>query len=261
MTYKSITQDEKDKLVQVARVLAIEAGNQIMPLYKRGIDIKLKSDHSPVTDADNLADNVIVSGLFSKTPAIPIISEEGIAKGQRPNIRDGLFWLVDPLDGTKEFISGTDEFTVNIALIENKTPILGVLYAPAIDDCYFSNGEAAYHTNKKVECKQIHARKIPNTGATALVSRHHLSLATKNFVAENDIVETKAAGSALKFGLLASGKADLYPRFSPTMEWDIADGHAILVAAGGSIKQINGNDVCYGKKNLENPFFIARGLE
>ena len=261
MTFKNITQGEREKLVQFARVLAKEAGNQIMPLYKRGIEIKLKSDSSPVTDADNLADDIIVSGLFSKTPAIPIISEERIAKGQRPSTSNGLFWLVDPLDGTKEFISGTDEFTVNIALIEDNKPILGVLYAPAVDDCFFSNGKTAYHINKKAECKQIRARKIPKAGATALVSRHHLSLETKNFVAENDIVQTKVAGSALKFGLLASGKADLYPRFSPTMEWDIAAGHAILVAAGGSIKQINGKDVCYGKNILENPFFIARGLE
>jgi len=257
----NINLSDRLKLLNVAYKLAKDAGDQIMQLYKKEILIKKKEDSSPVTIADELADSLICKGLSSYTPEIPIISEERISHGKTPNIHGNLFWLVDPLDGTKEFISRTDEFTVNIALIESNTPILGVLLAPALKECYFTDGCSAYMINGDSPKKRISARSKPKEGPVILASRSHRDKKTNEFIARQSKARVSSVGSALKFALLAKGTADLYPRFGTTMEWDTAAGHAILSAAGGSIRQPDGQSLIYGKATLYNPHFIAYGIE
>lgn len=231
-----------------------------MPLYRRGVSVQIKADSSPVTEADELADAYIVAGLAHSAPGIPIVSEESVSQGRLPNINGGRFWLVDPLDGTKEFISGTDEFTVNIALIENGAPVLGALHAPALDDCYLADGSAAYLIGRDGQKTRIHARAVPPDGAVVVASRNHRDSETDEFIAKHHTARITGAGSALKFGLLARGDADLYPRFGRTMEWDTAAGHAVLAAAGGSVRRLDGETLSYGKPTLDNPAFVARGL-
>jgi len=251
---------ERTALAELAHKLAIEAGDKIMQFYRQGIAVQHKSDDSPVTEADELADAYIVAGLAQGAPGIPIVSEESVAQGRLPDISGGRFWLVDPLDGTKEFISGTDEFTVNIALVENGIPVLGALHAPALDDCYLADGRAAYLIHRNGTRKRISARQVPADGAVVIASRHHCDAETDAFIAKHHTASVTSAGSALKFGLLARGAADLYPRYGRTMEWDTAAGHAVLSAAGGSVRRTNGEDLRYGKPTLDNPHFIARGL-
>ena len=252
---------ERIELVELAHRLAVEAGDKIMPFYRQDIAIQHKPDASPVTEADELADEYIVAGLMQGAPGIPVVSEESVAQGRLPDISGGLFWLVDPLDGTKEFISGSDEFTVNIALIENSIPVLGVLHAPALDDCYLTDGSAAFLINRNGRKTQISARAVSPEGAVVLASRHHHDAQTDAFIAKHHTASVTSAGSALKFGLLARGAADLYPRFGRTMEWDTAAGHAVLSAAGGSVRQTDGRPLQYGKSSFDNPHFIARGQE
>ncbi len=256
-----MTNSERLNLAQLAHKLAVEAGDKIMQLYRQGIAVQHKSDSSPVTEADELADAYIVAGLRQGAPGIPIVSEESVAQGDLPDISGGRFWLVDPLDGTKEFISGTDEFTVNIALIENGAPVLGAMHAPALDDCYLADGSGAFLIRRDGTKKQIHARAVPPSGAVVVASRHHRDAETDAFIAEHHTESVTSAGSALKFGLLARGAADLYPRYGRTMEWDTAAGHAVLAAAGGSVRRTTGEALKYGKEGLDNPHFIARGLD
>ncbi|MBT6829590.1 MAG: 3'(2'),5'-bisphosphate nucleotidase CysQ, partial [Rhodospirillaceae bacterium] len=163
-----MTKSERIILAELAHTLAVEAGDKIMQLYRRGIAVQQKSDSSPVTEADEMADAYIVAGLRQGAPGIPIVSEESVAQGDLPDISGGRFWLVDPLDGTKEFISGTDEFTVNIALIENGVPVLGALHAPALDDCYLADGSGAFLISRNGLKKQIHARAVPADGAVVV---------------------------------------------------------------------------------------------
>ncbi|MBT4426506.1 MAG: 3'(2'),5'-bisphosphate nucleotidase CysQ [Rhodospirillaceae bacterium] len=255
-----MTKSERIILAELAHTLAVEAGDKIMQLYRRGIAVQQKSDSSPVTEADEMADAYIVAGLRQGAPGIPIVSEESVAQGDLPDISGGRFWLVDPLDGTKEFISGTDEFTVNIALIENGVPVLGALHAPALDDCYLADGSGAFLISRNGLKKQIHARAVPADGAVVVASRHHRDAETDAFIAKHHTASVTSAGSALKFGLLARGAADLYPRYGRTMEWDTAAGHAVLAAAGGSVRRTTGEALSYGKSGLDNPHFIARGL-
>ena len=172
-----------------------------------------------------------------------------------------VFWLVDPLDGTKEFITRTDEFTVNIALIESNVPIIGVLLAPALKQCYFTDGYSAYMIEDDGPRTRISARKIPLGEPVILASRNHRDKKTNEFISQQKGGRVISVGSALKFALLAKGDADLYPRFGTTMEWDVAAGHAILSAAGGSISQPDGKALHYGKTTLYNPHFIAYGIE
>jgi 3'(2'), 5'-bisphosphate nucleotidase len=254
-------ESERIKLAELARRLAVEAGDKIMPLYRQDIAVQQKPDASPVTEADELADEYIVAGLMQGAPGIPVVSEESVAQGRLPDISGGLFWLVDPLDGTKEFISGSNEFTVNIALIENGTPVLGALHAPALDDCYLTDGSTAFLIKRDGSKTQISARAVPPEGAVVVASRHHRDAQTDTFIAEHHTASVTSAGSALKFGLLARGAADIYPRFGRTMEWDTAAGHAVLSAAGGSVRRTDGNPLEYGKSSLDNPHFIARGQE
>ena len=251
---------EHATLTQLAHKIALHAGEAILRLYRRNIAVQHKSDGSPVTEADEAADSLIFSGLAQGAPGIPIVSEESVSQGRLPDISGGRFWLVYPLDGTKEFISGTDQFTVNIALVEDGNPVLGALHAPALAGCYLADGKAAFLVAKDGSREPLRARGVPPSGAVVVASRNHRDAETDAFIARHHTSRITSVGSALKFGLLAKGEADLYPRFGRTMEWDTAAGHAVLAAAGGSVQCTDGSALFYGKPGLDNPPFIARGL-
>jgi 3'(2'), 5'-bisphosphate nucleotidase len=233
------------------------AGDAIMKLY--GVaEIRTKADASPVTEADEAAETLIVERLAALTPEIPIVAEESASKGILPADVGGLFWLVDPLDGTKEFISGNGEFTVNIALIRDGLPLLGVVGAPAKGLLYATDGKTATR-RRDGTTERIAARHPPDEGLHAAVSRSHLDAETEIFLTEFRIAGRVSGGSSLKFCLVAEGSADIYPRFGRTMEWDTAAGHAVARAAGGSVRDVDGNELTYGKPGFENPSFIVRG--
>ena len=238
--------------------LARDAGDLIMGYYDRRIVARAKADASPVTDADEAAERLIVEGLRSLAPDIPIVAEESFAAGCAPDIGGGPFWLVDPLDGTKEFINRNGEFTVNIALIRDGEPVEGVVLAPAMPVIYFTRGGDAYMAEGDEEPRLIRAGN-GDRGIVAVVSRSHYSAETDDFLKQYDIVRERAAGSSLKFGLIASGAANLYPRLGRTMEWDTAAGDAVVRAAGGSVRTLDNEPLAYGKPGFENPPFVVRG--
>jgi 3'(2'), 5'-bisphosphate nucleotidase len=256
---------DRQRLIQALLPVMASAGKCILDIYSTDFTVRGKADLSPVTLADEAAEAIILAGLRRLTPNIPIIAEEQAAAGHIPDIAD-YFWLVDPLDGTKEFISRNGEFTVNIGLIEQKRPVLGLVLAPAIGRLYagalgtgaFCSQFNGMEINPAFEA--IHARKPPDTGAIALASRSHRDAETEALIKAEGIDDFKAAGSSLKFCLLACGDADFYPRTGPTMEWDTAAGHAVLLAAGGQMHNLDGSDFAYGKPGFKNPGFIARGL-
>jgi 3'(2'), 5'-bisphosphate nucleotidase len=247
--------------------LALAAGAEILDVYARDIAVSVKEDLSPVTEADELAEKAILAGLAQLDPKIPVIAEEAAAAGKCPPAAQR-FYLVDPLDGTKEFISRNGEFTVNIALIENAAPVAGVVYAPALRRLYAGEAglgafEAAAEPDQAVSSlawSPITSREKPKS-LTVVASRSHRDAETDAFLKTQNVKELISAGSSLKFCLLACGKADLYPRFGRTMEWDIAAGHAVLAAAGGRVETADGQSMTYGKakRGYDNPAFIAWG--
>ncbi len=246
--------------------LAQSAATAIMAIYATEFSTRTKSDHSPVTQADEKAEAIILAGLKLFWPNIPVIAEEAAAAGHVPAF-ESQFFLVDPLDGTKEFVSRNGEFTVNIALIENGNPILGVVYAPAIDLIYW--GEAGIGSAKAklkpeddlsaANWQKIQTRAQPLEGATVLASRSHRDAETDAYLSTLKVHQLIGAGSSLKFCTIAAGEADLYPRFGRTMEWDTAAGHAVLTAAGGKVALVDGSPLFYGKRerSFDNPAFIA----
>jgi 3'(2'), 5'-bisphosphate nucleotidase len=256
-------------LLHALRRIARAAGALIMTHYGSNPAVRRKADASPVTAADEAAEAMIVDALAELTPGVPIVSEEAAAHGHLPQIgRAGdaarRFWLVDPLDGTREFLSGSGEFTVNIALIEGAAPRLGVVHVPPRDVSYFGTCAAADRSAWRQEgdraAEPICARQQPADGAIVLASRSHGSAeALDAFLATHRVAGRVRAGSSLKFCLIAEGVADLYPRFGRTMEWDTAAAHAVLAAAGGSVATLDGTELTYGKPGFENPHFIARG--
>lgn len=237
-----------------------------MDVYAAGGDARIKTDGSPVTIADERAEALIVGELQKRFPAIPIIAEEAAARGELAAIGDGNFFLVDPLDGTKEFLNRNGEFTVNIALIEQRMPIAGVVYAPALGKMYFGGVSAKVadlapgDLLDKVSSHTIYARH-EIAALTAVVSRSHADPATEEFLSKLPIAERRNVGSSLKFCLVATGEADVYPRLAPTMEWDTAAGHAVLLAAGGRVVGLDGGPLVYAKveTGFRNPSFIAWG--
>ena len=240
--------------------LASAAGQVILSHYGKPPVVRGKADRSPVTAADIAAESVILEGLRHLTPEIPVVSEEQVAAGVSPDISGGRFWLVDPLDGTREYLSRNGEFTVNIGLIDGGRPVLGVIHVPVQGlTCYSEGPGAAFSRLGGGAPRAIVARRADAFGLVAVTSRSHLNERTQNWLDEVPHGRVVRAGSALKFCLLAMGEADLYPRFGRTMEWDTAAGHAILSAAGGSVRTFDGADLGYGKPGLENPFFLARG--
>jgi 3'(2'), 5'-bisphosphate nucleotidase len=250
--------------------IAHEAGQLILGHYKSAVTVRAKADHSPVTLADEEAEALIEERLAALAPEVPIIAEEAMAAGRRtaPGNR---FFLVDPLDGTKEFLQRNGEFTVNIALIENGAPVLGVVHAPALGRAFV--GDVAEKRAFEITAPEgraldpscarpIRARAPRGNGLVAIVSRSHMSSKTEEYLAHYRIAEMVAAGSSLKFCLIATGEADLYPRHGRTMEWDTAAGHAVVAASGGSVTQLDGSPFRYGKVEADfaNPYFVARGL-
>ncbi|MGI9437083.1 MAG: 3'(2'),5'-bisphosphate nucleotidase CysQ, partial [Geminicoccaceae bacterium] len=204
---------------------------------------------------------VILEGLARLAPGIPVVAEEKVAAGDIPEIGDGRFWLVDPLDGTKEFISKNGEFTVNIALVDNEGPVLGVVLAPARERAWWGlRGRGAHMRDASGEISAISVRPAPAQGLTAVASRSHADAATEDFLDKIGATERISAGSSLKFCLVAEGKADIYPRFGPTMEWDVAAGHAVLLAAGGHVTTLDGAVFSYRKPAFRNAGFIARSV-
>ena len=236
-----------------------DAGKVIMDIYATDFDVTQKGDASPVTAADQRAETVILAGLKRIAPDIPVVAEEAVAAGHVPDV-GARFWLVDPLDGTKEFISRNGEFTVNIALIENGRPILGLVQAPAIDRLFGgAEGLGAWVEDKQGR-RAITTRAVPAEGLTVVASRSHGDeTALDAFLAGRTVASRTNAGSSLKLCLVAEGVADVYPRLGRTMEWDIAAGDAVLRAAGGIVKTVAGPVLGYGKPGFDNPHFAAWG--
>ncbi len=240
--------------------IARQAGEVVMAIYASDFEVRGKADASPVTLADERAEAVIVAALRELAPGVPIVAEEAVAAGQVPQSA-ARFWLVDPLDGTKEFISRNGEFTVNIALVEDGTPVLGVVLAPAIGRLFAGRvGHGAWVEEGGGRCP-IRCRQVPPEGLTVVASRSHGDAAALDaFLGGRPVAALRNAGSSLKLCLVAAGEADLYPRLGRTMEWDIAAGHAVLAAAGGRVTDLDGAPLRYGKPGFDNPHFVASGL-
>lgn len=256
-----------DALLDVVR----EAGLATLRHYRGHVAVETKADDSPVTAADREAEAIILAGLRRVAPGVPIIAEEEAAAGRIPSI-GAEFFLVDPLDGTREFINKRDEFTVNIALVRDGRPVFGMVYAPVVSDLYVTVSSAAAARIRldadagparmaDLTVTPIRTREPPAAGLTAIASRSHSNEATERFLARYPIAERRTAGSSLKFCVVARGEADIYPRLGPTSEWDTAAGHAVLLAAGGSVVTLDGAPLAYGKTATRylNPEFIAWG--
>ncbi len=258
--------DDYPELLPQVEALARRAGAAILELYARQENgaapaVAYKTDASPVTAADHAAEALILHGLARLTPEIPVISEEAACAGRLPE-PGARFWLVDPLDGTKEFIQRNGEFTVNIGLIEAGQPVLGVVLAPVLDRLYAGAVGLGAHLATAGQIRPLRCRAAPAEGCTVVSSRSHGDDgALTAFLAGRRVAHSISAGSSLKLCLLASGDADLYPRLGRTMEWDIAAGHAVLRAAGGHVRTLHGTELGYGKPGLANPHFVASGLD
>ena len=254
-----------DTMAQHFAEIALEAGAAIMLARSSIGNAMLKSDGSPVTAADLRANEVICDRLHSIWPEIPVVSEEAAAP---LSLRGDRFILVDPLDGTKEFIQGRDEFTVNIGLIERGMPVAGAVFAPALRVLYLAGTDArmiAVAPGEKLaalnDMRLLKARPRPDAQWRAMTSRSHLDPATQDWIDRHPVGELRAAGSSLKFCLIAEGDADVYPRLAPTMEWDTAAGDAILRAAGGRVLDLAGAPFLYGKPDYRNGSFVAWGAD
>lgn len=249
------------ELAEEILVIACAAGAAILQHYRKpDIEVARKGDGSPVTLADEEANALIVERLRALTPEIPIVAEESVAAGIVPAV-GACFWLVDPLDGTKEFLHKNGDFTVNIALIRDGLPTLGIVHAPALGRSYLSTGLGAFEIGSDGARRPIRVRAAPERGAVLVVSRSHRSPETDAYLAHFPDFQAAERGSSLKFCLVATGQADVYPRLGRTMEWDTAAGQAVLQAAGGAVHDVAGDVLRYGKNALfENPHFIARGL-
>ena len=255
--------------------LAVRAGEEILKIYAEPFEVENKADGSPVTKADAAAERIILAGLGEAFPDIPVVAEESVEAGNLPEVGD-VYFLVDPLDGTKEFLKKNGEFTVNIALIEKGVPVFGVVSAPALGEIYWggapsSSGTGGTHAFKAriadgslVAVEPVRVRTPPADGLSVLASRSHLSEETSALIDRLNVAERLSVGSSLKLCWVAAGRADLYPRLAPTMQWDIAAGDAVVRAAGGAVVlAADGSDFVYTvpenatKDDLRNPHFIA----
>lgn len=246
--------------------IALQAGKRALEIYHGDFTVMKKDDDSPVTQADREAEAIILQGLKKLQPGVAVIAEEEYAKTKKGYNTDS-FFLVDPIDGTQEFVNKRDEFTVNIALIKKAYPILGVIYAPAINRLYVGDVLAktawAADTTEDFQIENRNSIQIREAGEKwdVMTSFSHNNPATEAYLKQLPIENRIKAGSSLKLCLLAEGKADIYPRLSPTHEWDTAAGHAILLAAGGNVIDETGENLTYGKPGYRNPGFIAYGSE
>lgn len=243
-----------DRLADAAR----EAGEAIGAIVRRGFEIEAKSDSSPVTEADRAAELIILAALAKAAPGVPVIAEEEVAAGRIP-AHEGTFFLVDPLDGTKEFVRGGDDYTVNIALVEDRSPRLGVVFAPASGRLHGALVGAGAWVNEGNGRRPIRTRARP-AEPIAVASKSHFTQDTADYLAQAvGICSHVSIGSSLKFCIVAEGEADIYPRLSPTSEWDTAAGHAVLIAAGGRVDNPAGAPLEYGKRTFLNRAFVATG--
>ncbi|GGB49972.1 3'(2'),5'-bisphosphate nucleotidase CysQ [Roseibium aquae] len=274
------TAPETDPEIGSLIALALRAGDEIMSVYARAdVEAVQKSDGSPVTEADGRAERVILDGLRAGFPAVPVVAEEAVEAGTIPDASDR-FFLVDPLDGTKEFLNRIGEFTVNIALVDAGVPVFGVVYAPALGEIYWggrlpglgvsdpgdSGGACVARVvqGRLVDVTPIRVRAVPENEICALVSRSHGSAETEALIAGLNVSKRVSVGSSLKLCWVAAGRADIYPRLTPTMQWDIAAGHAIVRAAGGCLLELPSR-ACLAyrmpanatKRDLTNPGFVA----
>jgi 3'(2'),5'-bisphosphate nucleotidase len=255
-----------DEIALFLAEAAIAAGPAVMDVYERGDEVRAKSDGSPVTLADLRAEAIICDRLARAIPRMPIVAEEAAASGQLMAVAER-FLIVDPLDGTKEFVARNGEFTINVALIEKGAPVAGAVYAPALGRLWFG-GDQAFVCDAPVGarlpdpslCRRIRVRSAPDA-LTVLASRSHCDSETEAFLAALPIAERRSRGSSLKFCMIGEGLADVYPRFGPTMEWDTAAGDAVLRAAGGVVLDLTGAPLAYGKigADLRNGAFVAWG--
>ncbi len=237
-----------------------DAGALILDIYGTDFAVRGKQDQSPVTEADESAEKLIVPALLAMAPGVPVVAEEAVAAGRIPEVQD-MFWLVDPLDGTKEFISRNGEFTVNIALVHRGRPVLGAVLAPALGRLFLGDVGRGAWLEDAAGRREIRCRAAPREGLTVVASRSHGDAAALDaFLAGRRVASLVGAGSSLKLCLIAAGEADLYPRLGRTMEWDIAAGHAVLAAAGGTVCDLSGQALGYGKPGFDNPHFVAAGL-
>jgi 3'(2'), 5'-bisphosphate nucleotidase len=241
-----------DDIAEAAR----EAGEAILEIVRRGFEIETKGDSSPVTVADRAAEQIILAALAGAAPGVPVIAEEEVAAGRIP-AHDDIYFLVDPLDGTKEFCRGGDDYTVNIGLIEDGVPTLGVVFAPATGRLHGGSVGIGAWLDDGQGRKRIRTRPRGEQ-LTAVASRSHLNQATIDYLEEAaGGCSYVGVGSSLKFCIVAEGQADIYPRASPTSEWDTAAGHAVLLAAGGLVDGPDGTSLRYGKRAFLNRAFVA----
>jgi 3'(2'), 5'-bisphosphate nucleotidase len=247
--------------------IALDAGKLIMDIYESDFAVEQKGDASPVTAADQKAETLILAALAKADPTLMVIAEEEASEGRVPE-HGHRFALVDPLDGTREFVSRNGEFTVNIAVIEHGRPVMGVVYAPAKNRLFVAEShnsgwqaEAAPGADVPTERRPLRIRPCPEAGVTAIASKSHRTPETDLWLDKHKVNETLGAGSSLKFCLIAAGEADLYPRMGRTMEWDTAAGHAVVEAAGGRVLTEDGTPLLYGKRErgYDNPHFIVYG--
>lgn len=252
-----------EKFVEVARKLALEAGDRIMEIYNsEDFDVKVKSDDSPVTAADEAADAIISAGLRAAFPEIMLVTEEQAASHEA---KGETFLIVDPLDGTKEFIHRRGDFTVNIAYVEAGQPIRGIVYAPAKERMFYTKADGTaveeagpFKADAPGKTTPIRVSDSDNSALMVVASKSHRDQATDDYINKYAVADMKSAGSSLKFCLIATGEADIYPRVGRTMEWDTAAGHAVLVGAGGQVVRFDDHTpLGYGKDGFANPFFIA----
>ena len=241
--------------------IAKEAGDAIMKIYDKDFRIDYKDDKSPLTEADIKSNEIICNALAKLFPEIPLLSEENQEIPYENRKNWDYFWLIDPIDGTKEFIKKNGEFTVNIALIHEDSPVLGVVYAPALNDIYFSKkGEGAYKNEQRLP---LRTNEHPERELRVVASKSHLSEETQTFIddlgSKTEHIEKVSRGSSLKLCMVAEGEADIYPRLAPTMEWDTAAAHAVVLEAGKNVLQYdNYQSLVYNKTSLLNPWFIVK---
>ncbi len=252
-----------DKLTRVMRKLALEAGDVIMEIYgSDDFNVRSKEDDSPVTAADEAADALISAGLRAEFPEIALVTEEQ-SDSHAQQVSE--FLIVDPLDGTKEFVHRRGDFTVNIAYVKDGMPLRGVVYAPARERMFYTDatGQALeelgpFDKEKPGQVKPISVSNPDNSALLIVASKSHRDEATEAYIQQYAVSDLRSAGSSLKFCLVATGEADMYPRLGRTMEWDTAAGHAVLLGAGGKVIRFDDHtDLTYGKSIFENPFFIA----
>jgi 3'(2'), 5'-bisphosphate nucleotidase len=247
-------------LLALASSLAERAGAEIRAIRDRGFQVHHKPDHSVVTEADHAAEAIIVAGLRQALPGCTVVAEEEAAGG-KISVATPEFWLVDPLDGTREFTAGGDDFAVNIGLVRDGRPVLGVVGVPAKREMFGGIVGVGAWRDRDGQRRSINARRPPLEGLTVVASRHHGDQSRLDaFLAGRTVARVVNFGSSLKFCRLAEGQADLYPRFGRTMEWDTCAPHAVLEAAGGSVETLDGQPLRYGKSGWDNPHFVCWGV-